>query len=169
MEDRFFKGLRFVIALSPNKVALGEVALDVIQRNIIPELQKDQKRAKDEKKKEAIQKEIDEWKVWGDRRTPEGKSWNVEATKIVGSIGKTLFLTESQKEDVAQDVVNEFYRRNLTKKLANSTGGPKGMMRLFKDIIVKETKSIVRKMRKTNIQKETLIIHLETDDKNELY
>lgn len=168
MEDRFFKGLRLIIALDPNKVALGEVVLDIIQREVLPKLNTDKKRAKSDKEKESIQEEIDEWEIWGDRRTPEGRSWNTEAAKIVGSIGKTLFLTESQKEDVAQDIVSSFYGRDqkLLKKLALSTGGPEGMMSFFKRMIIDKTRDIVRAMRKTNIQKDRLIVPLETDERD---
>lgn len=160
MHDKFFKGLRLVIALDQSRVAIGEIAIDIIERDIIPNLQKEKSREKNERKKEQLSEEIREWQEYT-KRSDKGRVWNEEATKIVSNIGNTRNWSESMKEEIAQDVISKFYQResNLRKKLVNVKGGPIGLLKFFKRIIGDLTKDIGR-----SIRKDTLLIPLETDD-----
>jgi hypothetical protein len=163
-EDKFFKGLRFVLALDQRNVALGEVVIQVINEDIIPELQTRKAREPDEGKQEELQKEIDIWKKYGNKSKKEGRSWNVEAVKVIGNLGNAWGLTEQDKEEMAQQITSNFYTRP---KLRNSLdfsrpdrkGGPIGLLQLFKHVIGQEARSY----RDREIRKRQKEIQLQTE------
>jgi hypothetical protein len=147
-KDNFFRGLRLILALDQDKVMLREVLVDVIERGKIPELQTKKAREPDEGKKEELQKEIDIWKTYADRNSSQSRSWANDLTAQIGAIGNSYGFSESNKEEMAQDIVGKFYLRpNLRNKLIKSEGGPTGLLKLFKTIVRGEAKNFHRKLR----------------------
>jgi len=145
-EERFLRGLRLVlafdgrhlVALNANRIALGVVVTDNIERIIIPKLQKELDSERDEGKQEEIVRQIELWEKYADDSTPEGKSWNIEAAKVVAAQAHKFKLPANDAEDLANDIASEFYTNprlaSIFDKFDIDTG-PLGLSRAFKKAV----------------------------------
>lgn len=168
--DRFFKGLRLMLALDPRRIAIGEVVIDVIQENFIPDLKERIGREADDEKREELELQLEEWERYGNRRTPEGFSWNEEGAKIIKSVANKFRLSDSQAEELALDVTSRFYTREKFSNFLlkyNYDKGPDGLMKLFKKGIGQEAITQMRKKVK-ELKQLSLDSHAPHDDR-EMY
>lgn len=111
---RIFSSLRRVLALDPKRHTLGEIAIRVINENILPEMEARIESEPDLGKRAKLEQMLDLWESYGDRRTPEGRSFTEEAMKIIVSIARKGRLTNTETEDLASDIVLSFYAENRT-------------------------------------------------------
>jgi hypothetical protein len=143
------RSLRLFLALEPDRTALGEIVLDAIENQYIPELEKRLEREPDEGKKRKLERLIDVWEKYGKRNTTQGRSWAKEAAAIVASICRKAFKNnvESITEDIASDVTSLFYTRPASRaKFMNfdPEDGPSELMKMFKIEVRDHTKDSIR-------------------------
>lgn len=156
--DRFFRGLRLVLALDPNKVAIGEVVVDAIEKEYLPQLVDQFEREPDEGRRAEIQNLIDLWSDYANRMAPQGRSWNSEATKVIVNVGNKVGKSEAQKEELAQAVAVRFYTRPKLKRFIENydpARGPIGLMKAFKRAVGQEALHLVRLERGERVDPET--------------
>ena len=124
MQDRFFRGLRLVLALDPGRVALGEVVIDAIENEYIPELEKKLEREPDEGKQAEIQELMGVWSDYANRNSSQGRSWNVEGVKVLSNMGNKWGLSESEKEKARPAVLMDFSKDGdmASRRLARPAG-----------------------------------------------
>jgi hypothetical protein len=115
-KDKFLSGLRVVLALDPSRVALGEVVIDAINNEYIPELTTMYNKETDERKKEDIAEMIEVWEDYGDRTSSNGRKWNKVGIIQVNRVGNAWHLGESAKEDLAQDLAGRFFGADPSRK-----------------------------------------------------
>jgi len=158
IRDRFFRGLRLVLALDPSRVAIGEVVVDAIENEYLPELVDQLEREPDEGRRARIQNLIDVWSGYANRSSQQGRSWNVEGVKVISNVGNKVGKTESQKEELAQAVTVRFYTRPKLRGFIeryDPARGPIGLMRQFKKVVGQEALSLVRLERGEQVDPET--------------
>jgi hypothetical protein len=102
-----------LLALSPSRTALGEVVIDAIENEFLPNLKNELAREDDEGKRRKLEDLIELWEKYGDRRG-KGKVWAEDGLKVLSSLANQL--TESEKEDLASDVTAMFYTRPSLRK-----------------------------------------------------
>lgn len=145
--DRFFNGLRLVLALDPNRIAIGEVVIDAINNKYVPELEAKIEGEDDLGRLEELEALLEKWERYGSRRTSEGYSWSEEGAKVVKSVANKFGISDSQAEELALDVTSRFYTRS---KLMNFIlnydyeKGPEGLMRMFKKAVGQEAITLMR-------------------------
>jgi hypothetical protein len=131
----FFAGLRVVLALDPSRTVLGDVVLDAINSRIVPELEAELEETDDIGKQEEMDRLIRIWKVYGDKRTAEGQSWNKEGAKTVGAVAAKYSRSQADAEDLASEIAAKFYTENRLRTMFdryNVETGPMGLMNLWK-------------------------------------
>lgn len=169
MSDRFFRGLRLVLALESKNVVVGEVVLDIIENEYLPALQDALLRTQDESESRELQDLFGVWEQYGDRRS-KGSIWNEKATQIISAVGNKFRMSESQKEDMAGDAAALFYTRPKGRKALlayDYMKGPEGLMKLFNTIVTRMAMDIARKAAKrheTEIEQPERIMDVSETD-----
>ena len=151
--DRFFRSLRIMLAFNANRIALGEVAIDFIESYILPKMETEYRRESDAGRLDEIGEQIEMWKKYAKRNTPQGKSWNNEAAKVVSSQARKFGFNDGEAEDLANEIASEFYTKPyMSKSLQrfNEDTGPLGLMKLFKKVISDRAVDIFRKQSLNN-------------------
>jgi len=150
---------RLILALSPNKIALGAVMEDIIDNEIIPQVKKLVNSADDEEDKSRLADLADELKK---STSSSGKMWNVLAA---GQVEKAIpvphddYLAQQMAQDIAlkfysSQRVREFYKEWLENVVRGIERGKKegtidGLKKLWSTVITLQTKEVFRKYMNT--------------------
>ena len=163
MHPNFFSQLRVVIALDKSRISLGDVVIDFINEEVIPDLQKKLKRLRNQEKRAEVEEKIEEWKKWGDSRDL-GKKWNTEAVKVIVNIGRKMNLNDYDLEDMASEILLQMVSGDVLKKHFDVDTGPEGLMKFFKFIIDKRAKNYIRDIYQERAQSTSLQTQTEEGD-----
>jgi len=146
---RFFASLRKMIALDTSRTAIGEAAVDHIERLYIPELERLIEEEENPAEREDLERALRLWRdsVSGSERA----KWNQEAARAVQGVVQFKWRQpESVAEDVAQEIAKAFYDTPRMYKIFDRFAnlgkgdeavkegllqGPVALMRLWKSAI----------------------------------
>ena len=144
---QFLRELRlFIAGLSPSRMAVGEIAKDGIRRVILPEVEDLYNSARNERERNEYEKLLDIWRRYADDRTPEGKSWNTEAAKVIVNVARRFRLSDTDLEEIAAEVALSFMTsaRGKIFERFNVETGPDGLRKLFKRAVQDATKDAIK-------------------------
>ena len=155
-DDKFLRGLRLILAIDVNRTAIAEPIFDAIQNIYIPKLQAAMNKA-DERDRDKYLDMIDEWKDYGNRRSSKGRQWaELAVNSIVSKIKWKFGLSESQTEDLIQDVAGRFYTRPKFRRFIdnfNPTKNPERLLKKFQKAVWQEALTLLRNQRKVEEKK----------------
>lgn len=144
MMNTFFKELRLMLArelgarIQPEDIAIGEVVMDKINSDFIPELEDKLSKEDDERKREELQNLISIWGEYGDRRNPLSKVWNEIAAHEIANV--FWGVDDAVAEDAAQTIAMQAIQRNWLDRF-DMNKGPERMRAFWRKVIFNQARN----------------------------
>jgi len=171
----FFTGLREVLARTQRtmlaNIVLGAVVRDAIRTIFIPRLENKLKRATGSER-EQIEELIELYEEYGDERSGKGRMYDAIAVKTVMDVAKGKGLSMDYAEQLAQDMVGEFYADGL--KAFNKfkeESGPLALGKYWKATVSNMTKYMARefvRQQQTLLNKQESLVDSEGNERGPL-
>jgi hypothetical protein len=153
--DRFFTEIRTMLAreygarLQTKNSAMGEVVINKINTDFIPDLTKKLEREDDPAEREKLEKVIELWREYGDKRNPLSRKWNTIATNEVADTFRSL--DDAEAEDAAQNIAKMAWERDWIMQSGRFSPeqGPVALQKHWRGIVRRKSKDEFAKFIKT--------------------
>ena len=167
----FFAGLRLLLSyVDLERLNLGALAHQAIQKEFIPRLKKKLKQARTDTDKERFRALIDEYEQYSDPSNPKSRIYTRTASGIVRQLAARSRMSDEDMEDLMQDLAMDFFKP--LQASGNDLGdvllrlreeeGPLALNRLWMNTVDLRTKYRIREIQRKH--KERTFDMKETDE-----